>query len=53
MLCIKIGNRVYKVLRKGTPMVRFQCDGKRKKNNFFGFCVEMSNFLAKISAPVI
>ena len=30
-------------------MVRFQCDGERKKNDFFfGFCVEMSSFLRKI-----
>ena len=50
MLCIKIGYRVYNVLRlreciKGIPMVRFQCDGERKKNVFFfGFCVEMFFF---------
>ena len=36
-------------------MVRFQCDGKKKvrKTVFLGFCVEMSNFFAKISARVI
>ena len=50
-LCNKIGSGIYNVLRQGIPMVRFQYDGKRKKNeDFFFFFVEMSNFFAKISA---
>ena len=47
-LCIKIGYRIYNVLRYGIPMVRFHglCDGKRMvgKQFFFGFCVEVSSF---------
>ena len=35
-------------------MLKFQCDRKRlvRKTVFFGFCVEMSSFFAKISARV-
>ena len=55
-LCINKGSRVYNVLRKETPMVRFQCDGKilvRKTKSFFGFCVEVSSYFAKILARII
>ena len=34
-------------------MVRFQCDGKSKKNVFFfGFCVEMFFFFAKFGGAL-
>ena len=36
-LCNKIGSGIYNVLRQGIPMVRFQYDGKRKKNEDFFF----------------
>ena len=53
-LCNKIGSRIYNVFRQGIPMVGFQYDGKRKKNeDFLVFFVELSNFFAKISARVI
>ena len=53
MHCINIGNRFPNVLRYG--MVKFQCDTKKivRKTEFFGFCVEMSSFFAKISACVM
>ena len=35
MLCIKIRYRIYNVLKWNIRVVRFQCDSKRKKTNFF------------------
>ena len=52
-LCFNLGYRVYKILRKGIPMVRFYglCDGKIRARKGFGFCVEKSSFYAKFRRP--
>ena len=51
MLCIKMGNRAYSLLRSGIELVRFcgLCDSNKivRKKIFFGFYVEISSFFSQ------